>query len=268
MKSEPIVSADWLTEHLDDGDIVIVDVRPPQFYVQAHLPGAVNLPVFFLTGPAGSPPPSAALAPRLGSLGISRDTHVVAYDDGSSPSAARLYWILKYLGHPAASVLDGGITKWRRDGRDWDYSPGQPQAVNYVSGAVDDSVTVSFSDVKAVLEQGSAVLVDSRTPGEYLGVQMTAMRNGHIPGAVNIDWTNNLEQSSDGIAVLRSDEDLRRLYGDAGVTPDKDVVVYCQSGGRATETFMVLQKLGYPHVAVYSPGWQEWGNRDDVPVEP
>lgn len=267
MEPEIVVSAEWLTLHLDDDDLVIVDVRPPQFYMQAHLPGAVNLPVFFLGGPAGGPPSPEALAPRLGALGISRDTHVVAYDDGASPSAARLFWVLRYLAHPRVSILDGGITNWRHEGRDWDYSPVQPVAAEYALGPVDGSVVATLDEVRDVAGGDSAAIVDVRTPGEYLGVQTSAARNGHIPGAVNVDWTNNLGAADDGIPLLRPEEDLRLLYREAAVTPDKRVIVYCQSGARAAETFLVLQKLGYPSVAVYGPGWQEWGNRDDTPVD-
>lgn len=267
MDPEIVVSADWLTDHLDDDDIVVVDVRFPQFYMQAHLPGAVNLPVFFLGGPGGGPPPPAALAPRLGRLGISPDTHVVAYDDGASSSAAHLFWALRYLSHPRVSILDGGITNWRHEGRDWDYSPVQSQAVDYVPGSVDESVVAALDDVRGIVNGNVGTIVDVRSPGEYLGVQISAARSGHVPGATNVDWTNNLQVAEDGISLLRPDEDLRRLYQEAGITPEKQVIVYCQSGSRATETFMVLRKLGYPRVAVYGPGWQEWGNRDDTPVE-
>jgi thiosulfate/3-mercaptopyruvate sulfurtransferase len=227
----------------------------------------VNLPVFFLGGPGGGPPAPEALAPRLGSLGISRDTHVVAYDEGNSPSAARLFWVLRYLNHPRVSILDGGITNWRHEGRDWEYSLIRPQAVEYAPGPLDDSVVATLGEVRGLLDSDSGSIVDVRSPGEYLGVQTSAARNGHIPGAVNIDCTNNLQASDDGIALLRSDGDLSLLYQEAGVTPDKRVVVYCQSGARAAETFFVLQKLGYPSVALYTPGWQEWGNRSDTPVD-
>lgn len=264
MEAQPVVSGDWLAGHLDDEDLVLVDVRPPQFYQQAHLPGAVNLPVFFL----GGPPEPAALAQRLGALGIARDSSVVAYDDGASPSAAKLFWVLRYLGHGSASILDGGITKWRHDGRDWDYSPVQPQPVEYVVRATNPAVAVTLDGVKNRLDEPSTAIVDVRSPGEYLGVQTTAARNGHIPGAINIDWTNNLQPLQDGIAVLRADEELRGLYEEAGVTPDKDIVVYCQSGGRASQTYLALHKLGYPSVTIYVPGWQEWGNRDDTPIKP
>lgn len=267
MVPQVVVSAAWLAHHVVDDDVVVVDVRPPQFYTQAHLPGAVNLPVFFLTGPGGGPPVPSALTPRLGALGISSDMHVVAYDDGASTSAARLFWVLRYLGHGRVSILDGGITNWRHEGRDWDYSPVQPQAVDYISGPIDGSVIASLDDVRSLLGGSSATIVDVRSPGEYLGVQTSAARYGHIPGAINIDWTNNLEAAEDGIPLLRPDEDLRQLYREAAVTPDKHVVVYCQSGARAAETFLVLQKLGYSSVAVYVPGWWEWGNRDDTPVD-
>lgn len=267
MGSETVVSADWLANHLDDGDVVIVDVRPPQFYLQAHLPGAVNLPVFFLRGAGGGPPAPEALAARLGTLGISRDAYVVAYDDGASPTAAQLFWVLRYLGHSRVSVLDGGITHWRHEGRDWDYSPVRSSPVQYVPGPTDSRVVATLDDVRALVNGKRGIILDVRSPGEYLGVQTSAAKDGHIPGAINIDWTNNLDDSGNGIALLRPDEELRQLYEEAGATPDKDIVVYCQSGARASETFLVLEKLGYPSVAMYGPGWQEWGNRYDTPVE-
>lgn len=267
MERTAVVTAAWLARHLDDDDVVVVDVRSPHFYTQAHLPGAVNLPVFFLAGPGGGPPMAAAVTPRLGALGISRDMHVVAYDDGASASAARLFWVLRHLGHAQVSILDGGITNWRHEGRDWDYSPVDNQTTHYAPGPIDGSVVASLDDVRGLLAESSGTIVDVRSPGEYLGVQTSAARNGHIPGAINIDWTNNLQASQDGIPLLRSDEELRQMYQEAAVTPDKHVVVYCQSGSRATETFLVLQKLGYSSVAIYVPGWHEWGNRDDTPVD-
>ena len=112
-----------------------------------------------------------------------------------------------------------------------------------------------------------AVILDVRTPSEYLGLRRTAGRNGHVPGAVNIDWQDNLSAGNDDIPRLLDDRELHLMYESAGVTPDKLVLVHCQTGVRSSETFMVLKELGYPRVANYVAGWQEWGNRTDTPVE-
>jgi thiosulfate/3-mercaptopyruvate sulfurtransferase len=267
MGNEPIfVDTDWLSERLDSG-LATVDVRPPQFYTQEHIPGAVNLPIFFLSSPSGGPPESEALARRLGSLGITRDTHVVAYDDGSSPAAAVLFRLLNYFQHPKASVLDGGITKWRREGRDVEYQPVRPDPATYDIGAPNPAAAADVDRVLGALGKDDTAILDVRSPAEYLGLQRTAHRDGHIPGAVNIEWSNNLELTAEMINELRPDSELRELYEGMGVTPDKSVIVYCQTGARASATYAVLKTLGYERVATFVPGWQEWGNLPDTPVE-
>jgi thiosulfate/3-mercaptopyruvate sulfurtransferase len=262
------VRTDWLAEHLLDSNLSLVDVRPPFFYGQAHLPTAVNLPEYLLSSATGGPPAAETLAPQLGEIGISRNTHVVAYDTGDSPAAARLYWVLIYYRHRAVSILDGGITKWRREGRDWEYTPAEPAPEVYETPEPDLTVLTSADEVLASIGSPDVVIVDVRSPAEYLGAQMTARRNGHIPGAINVDWSNNLDQVEGGVFQLKPEDDLRALYESAGVTPDKRIIVHCQSAHRASKSFAVLRNLGYADLAIYSPGWTEWGNRQDTPVEP
>lgn len=262
-----VVGGDQVAAELDDPGVVLVDVRPPHFYQQAHLPGAVNLPVFYLFAANAGPPAADDLVRRLGRLGISRSTRLVAYDDGASASAARLYWVLKYYRHPDVSVLDGGVTAWRHEGRDWEYTAVEPEPAEYEIPDPDPTVLTDLANVSASLGAPDSVIVDTRSPAEYLGLQRTARRNGHIPGAINIDWSNNLTLDEGVLHRLRSDDELRDLYQTSGVTPDKDVILHCETGNRASETFLVLKKLGYPRVALYTAGWQEWGNRDDTPVE-
>jgi thiosulfate/3-mercaptopyruvate sulfurtransferase len=262
-----IVDTAWLGERIGGESIVPVDVRPPYFFGQAHLPGAVNLPLFFLQGPDGGPPPAGDFARRLGGLGLTRDTHVVAYDEGGSPTAAILYWALRYYRHPHVSVLDGGITRWRHEGRDWEYSARVPAPAEYRIGESDPTVLAGCDDVLAALGDSASVILDVRAPAEFLGLQVTAQRNGHIPGAQNLEWSNLLRSDAAGLRILRSEEDMRDLLAQAGVTPEKDVIVHCQSGSRSSHTFLVLQAMGFPHVRHYPGGWQEWGNRSDTPVE-
>jgi thiosulfate/3-mercaptopyruvate sulfurtransferase len=260
------VSSEWLSEHLDEPGVVVVDVRQPFFYAQAHIPGAVSVPLMFLTSAGGGPPSAGALASTLGRAGISRDTHVIAYDEGGSDVATRLYWTLRLYGHGAASVLDGGVTAWRHAGYDWAYDQTAPADVEYPVPERVPGLMQTTEELKASLEQPGRAIIDTRSPGEYLGTRPTALRNGHVPGAVNVDWSVNL-RAEDGIAVTQSRALLTALYADAEATPDHHVTVYCASGMRASYTFAVLKGLGYPNVDVYIPGWNEWGNRDDTPVE-
>jgi thiosulfate/3-mercaptopyruvate sulfurtransferase len=264
--ADVFVSSDWLARHLEDPAVVVVDVRQPFFYAQAHIPGAVNVPLMFLASADGGPPSGEALARALGQAGITPDTHVVGYDEGASDHATRLYWTLTLYGHGAVSVLDGGITAWRHAGFDWAYEQTVPSPTYYPVPRPQSGAMKTTEDLKTSLEGSNRAIIDTRSPGEYLGVRATAMRNGHVPGAVNIDWSANLRQD-DGIALTDSPDALRALYATAGATPDKHVTVYCASGMRASYTFAVLKSLGYPEVDIYIPGWNEWGNRDDTPME-
>lgn len=264
--ADVFVSTEWLSDRLNDPAVQVVDVRQPFFYQQAHIPGAVSLPLMLLPSDRNGVPTADTLASTLGEVGIAPDTQVVAYDDGASNAAARLFWLLTMYGHRAVSVLDGGITAWRHAGLDWAYEPVRVSPTSYPTPIIDPSVVTSTDVLKASLGGRDTALVDTRSPGEYLGLRPTALRDGHIPGAVNVDWTANFREDN-GIAVKQDSETLRDLYRAAGVTPEKQVTVYCASGMRASETFAVLKSLGYPQVSLYVPGWNEWGNRDDTPVE-
>jgi thiosulfate/3-mercaptopyruvate sulfurtransferase len=264
--ADVFVGIDWLGEHLDDPTVVAVDVRQPFFYTQAHIPGAVTLPLMFLSSPQGGVVDPETLARSLRKAGIAPDTHVVAYDEGASNSATRLYWLLNLYGHSRASVLDGGVTAWRHAGYDWAYEQTHPTETEYPVPEMIPGLMESTGDMMASLDRPDRAIIDTRSPGEYLGTRPAALRNGHIPGAVNVDWSANLREQ-DAIALTEEADQLRHLYAAAGATPDKVVTVYCASGMRASYTFAVLKSLGYPNVAMYVPGWNEWGNRHDTPVE-
>lgn len=262
-----IVTGEWLVSHLDDPHVVPVDVRAPHFFAQGHLPRAVNLPAFFVQGQSGGPLASDEFARHLGNLGISRDTHVVVYDDGASPPAAVLFLVLQYYRHPFASVLDGGISKWLHESRGWEQGATAPSAAEYFPGEPDDGVLATFNVVRHSLDDPHVALVDVRSSSEYFGLQMSAARNGHIPGAVNVEWSTVLTRTENAIIEARTESELRALYTSAGITPDKTVIVYCQSGSRSSHTYLFLKSLGYPDVRNYMAGWQEWGNRDDTLVD-
>jgi thiosulfate/3-mercaptopyruvate sulfurtransferase len=201
----------------------------------------------------------------LGTAGITAGQHIVLYDDGGSPTAARLFWILSYYQHARLSVLDGGIRAWAARGYPLEAARPESPPEGYIMAPPDVSLAISTDELLGALGDPDLVVVDTRDPAEYHGLQITAARNGHIPRAVNVEWSESLEMGDDGIH-LRSRADLLRMFTDAGVTPERRIVVHCQSGHRASHSFLTLKHLGYPSVSHYAAGWQEWGNRPDTPV--
>jgi len=262
-----VVDADWLEARLYHQDLVIVDVRLPFHYGQDHIPGAVNIPSFFLSVPQNGAPAREGLVRLLGKHGISRASHVVAYDNGPEPGAAMLFFLLTYYGHPKISVLDGGFSVWNTLPKPSERGIPPLRPTAYCAGEVQSSSLVSTEDVLKTLNSENTLVLDVRSPAEYQGSQFTAARNGHIPGSINIEWSAVFQEDTDADSCLKPEKELQQLFDGAGVSRDKRVIVHCQSGSRASHTFMVLHGMGYTDVAHYTGGWQEWGNRADTPVE-
>jgi thiosulfate/3-mercaptopyruvate sulfurtransferase len=261
-----LVGVEWLKERLDSPGLRIVDMATePADYAKGHIPGAVYLHVndSRVAVPAGGfrLPTAEEGARLLGSLGITPETTVVAYDDSSGLHAARLFFTLEAFGHERVAILDGGSQRWRAAGLPWVRAVSRPAPTVYTPRAKPDHA-VSAEWVRDHLGQPDVALVDSRTPEEYAGKDVRAKRGGHIPGAVNIDWQRHLRR--DG--TFKPIEELRAMYTAESVTPDKTVVTYCQTHHRAAHSYFVLRLLGYPKVVGYDRSWIEWGNRDDLPL--
>ena len=200
----------------------------------------------------------------LSNIGLTRDQHVVAYNDDNGSHAARLLWTLDVVGHNDYSLLNGGFAAWDELDLPVVPEPRQPVRSDYYT-VVQTHKYADFDYVLEKLDDPDIILLDTRSPEEFYGKQVKAARGGHIPGAINFDWTLAIDHLDNG--KLRSDDELISLLHRLGVTPDKEIIPYCQTHHRSAHTSLVLRHLGFPRVRAYAGSWSEWGNRVGAPAE-
>ena len=266
-----LVDIDWLAEHLNDPDVVLVDMSSDQLqYQRFHVPGAVYLPYEALVVSRRDGVSVALSRERLqtllGQLGIRRDSHVVIYDDLGGLNAARLFWELERIGHPRVSLVDGGLVKWILSGRAVTAEPSLPRATRYEpSPAPGRDNVAELADVIAARDQKSSVLLDVRTKEEYLG-NPKHRRSGHIPGARWWDWQNAV--AFDQAFTQKPKPMVANLTNELGLKgDDTPVILYCQTGHRAAHTYFTLRRLGLGNVKVYDASMFEYSGRKEQPLQ-
>jgi thiosulfate/3-mercaptopyruvate sulfurtransferase len=271
---ETLVSTDWVAQHLNDPKVRVIEVDPDTTaYAQAHIPGAVgwnwetDLQDQVRRTLAGKEQ-FEALCSRAG---ITPETTVIVYGDNNNWFAAWALWQFKIYGHKDVRLMNGGRKKWIAERRPTTTEVKEYPRTQYRAQEPDWSLRARRDQVMQVVEKGGANLVDVRSPDEYTGkviappgMNETAQRGGHIPGAANIPWA--MSANEDG--TFKSPEDLKAIYEGRGVTPDKETIAYCRIGERSSLTWFVLKYLmGYPNVRNYDGSWTEWGNLVDAPIE-
>jgi thiosulfate/3-mercaptopyruvate sulfurtransferase len=257
-----VITVDELADMMDDANLRIISARQPDDYDKVHIKNAVNVwhkdlyQAGDVTGLLKSP---EELAGIFGAKGISDTSTIVIYDDGSNKAAGRLYWILEYLGADDVRILDGHMKMWRKGRKPVTKDVPSFEPVTFTASPDEDAVATVDE-----LQGDGVLLVDVRSEDEYNGTTGESERKGHIPGAVWYEYTNVV--NDDG--TVKSEPELRESLTAAGITPDKDVILYCETSVRAGVVYLVLHDmLGYPRVQVYDGAYQEWASDPSRPVE-
>jgi len=274
-KPDALVETDWLEEHVDDPAIRVIEVdEDTEAYEKGHIQGAVgwNWTTDLHAEVGRDYVDRAELSELLSRAGVGADTTVVLYGGNNNWFAAYAYWVLKLRGFEDVKLLNGGRKKWELESRELTQGPPSVTPSGFsISGAERGEIRALRDEVLGKVG-GAAGFVDVRSPEEFRGEKLApdhlpqeqAQVPGHIPGAANVPWATAARE--DG--AFKTDDELTQIYGNVGVTGDKDVIAYCRIGERSSHTWFVLHEiLGYPNVRNYDGSWTEYGSLVGVPVE-
>lgn len=287
-RAEHLVETNWLAEHLNDPNIRIVDMRgyvklrnfedgyqeadylgAKDEYGQGHIPGAIYLDWTNDIVDTSDPVPAQVakaerLAQVLGAAGIGDEHLVIAYDHhAASQFATRLWWVFRYAGHSNIRVLNGGFKKWQSEDRPLDAkAPHYPPA--HFSVNLQPEWRVSAEELAEKLSDPNLKLIDARDEGQYTGRIRRGKRGGHIPGAISLPREELINMTT---GEFKPNAELAEILGGSiKATPDEQVVAYCNGGVAATSVLFALSLLGYSHLTNYDGSWNEWNEREELPI--
>ncbi|MBW7055262.1 3-mercaptopyruvate sulfurtransferase [Paracoccus bogoriensis] len=279
MQDDPrvLVSTDWLAARLDDPQLRVLDASwhmpasgrdARAEFEAAHIPGARFFDIDAISDtrsalPHMAPPPET-FASRVRALGVGDGQQVVIYDDSAVRSAARAWWTFRLMGYRDVAVLDGGLGKWRAEGRALDSQPAMIRDRHLTPRRQPDLVC-DVTQVARAAKLGNPQIVDARAPERFRGEApepRPGLRAGHIPGSLNLPFGRLLNQ--DG--TLKAPGDLRKAFTDAGVDLARPVITTCGSGVTAAILFLALERIGHQNHALYDGSWTEWGSFPDLTI--
>src|SRR3954469_12214649 len=264
---EQLVETDWVAAHAADANVRVVDMRMAGF-AEGHVPGAVYVSPLAIRD-ANSPPTflptQAAFEALMSRLGISNAPRVVVYDERGGIYAARLWWILNYFGHTNVALMNGGWTKWTAEHR----ATATDTRPSTVSGApfrakANPRWIATASELTAAIGKPAIKIVDARTVKEINGEDLRNIRRGgFVPSSIPVYWEDLLDPQQ---RTFKPADELKQIYESRGIRPNDEVIAYCQVGMRASVDLFALHLIGYDKLRNYYGAWEEWGNRDDLPI--
>jgi thiosulfate/3-mercaptopyruvate sulfurtransferase len=254
-----------LHARLGAADLRVVDTRPGEEYASGHIPEAVHFDLYGISLNDTSPGPLEAFTWMWGYLleirGIAMEHTIVFYEETSGFKAARGFWFLEYFGHRDVHVLDGGLRAWRAAGYPVTQQATPPRRRAFTPARRPETLA-THQEVLEAIGRPDAVILDTRSDDEWSGRSVRAARAGAVPSAVHLEWTRNLDASG----RFKPAAELRAMYEAEGVTPDKEILPYCQGGYRSAHAYLALRLLGYPRLRNYLGSWKEWGDKTHLPI--
>jgi thiosulfate/3-mercaptopyruvate sulfurtransferase len=276
---KPIVSTQWLAEHINDPDLVILDAtfhlpnvpfNAREDYTHEHIPGALFFELDAVADQACSLPhmlPSPEIfSAIMGMMGISNNKTVIAYDSYGLFSASRVWWMLRIFGHENIAILDGGLPKWQQEGHPVTDRIETPTPASFKAD-FNPAMVVHRDEVKIASETGDSSIFDARSNDRFTGKEeepRPGMSSGHIPKSTNIPFGSLLHEIEQ---TLLDEDDLRKVFDAAGYRPGKPIICSCGSGVTACTIALGLHLIGEKNVKVYDGSWSEWGANHNLPVE-
>ncbi len=265
------IDSETLSQNLGREGLVVIDVRGPAAYT-SHIPGAVNSTWHEYSDPSSVSkgvlnPDLSKLEQRLQALGINQDSDIVIYSNpfDNWGDEGRMYWMLRYLGHPSVRILDGGWVKWVAEQRRFDHEPVRPSMGDF-SVSANSELMINKDALKKVVraQHPDMAIVDARSVEEYAGKEIDGLpRAGHIPSAINISWNQFLQKD----ATVKPAEQVRKIFEDHGLRDDQEIITYCLGGVRAAWVYCLLRYVGYARVKIYPGSWWEWSRDFAAPAE-
>ena len=277
-ENSPLVGTDWLAKHLDAPDLVVFDAswhlptagRNPKAEFEAeHIPGALFFNIDEVSDDTSSLPhmlpSSVKFSSRVKRLGVGDGIRVVAYDADGIFAAARVWWMFRVMGHNDVAVLDGGLRKWKLEGRPLEDGLPRKRTPCHFTPRLNAGLIKDRQDMMRLVESQTAHIVDARPVARFRGEEpepRAGLRSGHIPGSLNIPYSSVL--NSDG--TMKPADQLHLIFKNAGIDMNAPVVATCGSGVTASVLALALATLGRSDTAIYDGSWAEWGAQDELPI--
>lgn len=259
-----LIKTSWLLNHIENKNVVILDVRPSSEYLKSHIKNAINIPMADTNRkihPKDRVKSIKGIQILFSEAGINALSNIVIYDDGEFIDSGRVFWVFEVYGHRRVSLLDKGFSGWIKENLPVTSIKYQLPYKKFIAEVQPKKLKTKLHTRLAINDKNK-IIIDSRSKDEYFGMQSFSKRYGHIPNAINIPWHKNFRKVN-GVTVIIGKEALNNIYKD--IDKNKEIITYCNKGRHSSFTYFILRTMGHD-VAHYDGSWYEWGNDPNLPI--